>query len=133
MHLLPICCFYATWCHLGFCFSIYSFWCSSNDRFSSSSFLLPKKKPYNSQFTLVTLRMVSASIFMVPIFLFYCLIDKNFRKEVLENTSAVNFIKMSIMGFFNNAVPFVFVGIAEVTINTGTFDKIDITLDAKNN
>lgn len=66
------------------------------------------------------LRLVTAAIMMIPLLGFNMLFDKQLRKDVWEHATAMNFVKMTIMGFFNNAVPFLLVGIATVYVNTGT-------------
>ena len=74
------------------------------------------------------LRLQCAAIFMIPVFLINCLFDPELRAGVRKTATALTFCKMAVMGFFNNVIPFVLVGIAEVTLNTGVVSILDSTI-----
>lgn len=65
------------------------------------------------------LRLQLASVFMLAMLFVNCLFSADMRSQVRQHSGFDKLVKFAILGFFNNAVPFITVGIAEQTINTG--------------
>ncbi len=65
------------------------------------------------------LRLQLASIFMLLLLFVNCLFSAELRAKIRQHSGFDKLVKFAILGFFNNAVPFITVGIAEQTINTG--------------
>jgi drug/metabolite transporter (DMT)-like permease len=78
--------------------------------------------------TLVMLRLVVASVFMLLLLGFNCIISKELRAAIRKYSGFEVLVKFAILGFFNNFIPFVAVGIAEQIINTGVVSIIDSSI-----
>lgn len=78
--------------------------------------------------TMVAIRMVFATVLMWIYLGVNMARSADLRKRVNENRSTKTILKFFILGFFNNAVPFAFVGIAETSINSGVTSILDSTI-----
>jgi drug/metabolite transporter (DMT)-like permease len=78
--------------------------------------------------TMVALRMVMATILMWGYLFINMIRSSELRTKINQNRSTKTILKFFILGFFNNAVPFAFVGIAETSINSGVTSILDSTI-----
>jgi drug/metabolite transporter (DMT)-like permease len=78
--------------------------------------------------TMVALRMVLATVLMWGYLGINMARSVELRRKVNANRSTKTLLKFFVMGFFNNAVPFTFVGIAETSINSGVTSILDSTI-----
>ncbi len=78
--------------------------------------------------TMVALRMVMATVLMWGYLGINMARSPELRTRINQNRSTKTILKFFIMGFFNNAVPFALVGIAETSINSGVTSILDSTI-----
>ncbi|KAL0484768.1 putative transporter yoaV [Acrasis kona] len=78
--------------------------------------------------TMVMLRLLMATVLMGMYLAFQMARDKELRAKINKNRSTGTILKFFVMGFFNNAIPFALVGLAEQTINTGITSILDSTI-----
>jgi len=76
----------------------------------------------------VFLRLIIGSIFMVGLLFIACLRDRELVRQIQKTRTTGTLIKMFIMGFFNNSIPFTLVGIAEQQVNSGIASILDSSI-----
>ncbi|KAF0976524.1 hypothetical protein FDP41_004423 [Naegleria fowleri] len=81
-----------------------------------------------SSFSVVFMRLVIGGIFMVILLIVNLIRNKELRKQVNKHRGIRTIIYMMILGFFNNAVPFILVAFAEESINSGIASILDSSI-----
>lgn len=74
------------------------------------------------------MRLVIGGIFMVILLIVNLIRNKELRKQVNKHRGIRTIIYMMILGFFNNAVPFILVAFAEESINSGIASILDSSI-----
>jgi drug/metabolite transporter (DMT)-like permease len=76
----------------------------------------------------VLLRLVIGGILMAMLLIIQCIRDRALFEKVKQNRQMKTILKMFVMGFFNNLVPFLLVGIAERSVNSGVASILDSSI-----
>lgn len=74
------------------------------------------------------MRLIIGGLFLLIFFIIELIRSKEFRKQVNQTRGIRNILLMMVLGFFNNAVPFVFVAFAEQSINSGIASILDSSI-----